>query len=361
MPAHQARMQQRVQVREEAFPSLARLPGIVGRLDGHIDEHGRAQDVGFGHEAPVTAVKGIVAIIAQDKVAARGHGDRAVVIGRVGRAVAIGLGQRRAVDHKRLPGGFPRRSPGMPISRLMKSCVRARNRRAKNDHLLTARLAPEAQMVVREGHAGVVAEAAHEQMIADEQRLLHGTRGNHAGLHHRAGDQQERQRHPAPGAQFAENTLAGGRSLIRRAAQRLPRPRQAGVSAVSALMTGGLGLDGPRLVEHSLGRGFGRRAGARFHFELHGIGRVDAGVAGGAEAAGRIVHGAAQAFEGKIANRIGAQEQANLFERALGRRQLRRNLVRQARADCATPRKPATPRAWACQCRSSRAKPSAGS
>ena len=39
-PAHQARMQQGVGIGVEALAKLARLPGVLRRLDGHIDHHG---------------------------------------------------------------------------------------------------------------------------------------------------------------------------------------------------------------------------------------------------------------------------------------------------------------------------------
>src|ERR1700676_5585272 len=47
-------------------------------------------------------------------------------------------------------------------------------------------------------------------MIADKERALHGSGGNHAGLHHRAGNQEKRERHPNPGEQFANQALAEG-------------------------------------------------------------------------------------------------------------------------------------------------------
>src|ERR1700681_2968795 len=50
-------------------------------------------------------------------------------------------------------------------------------------------------------------------MIADKQRALHGSGGNHAGLHHRASNQEKRERHPNPREQFANQALAEGVGL----------------------------------------------------------------------------------------------------------------------------------------------------
>ena len=73
-------MQQRIAVRVKPFANLARLPGVFGRFHGHVDEHGRADNVGLRDKAPVAAVVGVVAIIAQHEIAARGNGHRAVII-----------------------------------------------------------------------------------------------------------------------------------------------------------------------------------------------------------------------------------------------------------------------------------------
>src|SRR5690242_18103131 len=50
------------------------------------------------------------------------------------------------------------------------------------------------------------------------------------------------------------------------------------------------------------------------HFQLHKLGGICAGVAGGAEMAFVVFDGGAQAFEREIAERISANEFANLFD-----------------------------------------------
>ena len=78
----------------------------------------------------------------------------------------------------------------------------------------------------------------------------------------------------------------------------------------------------------------------RLHFELDELGRINAGVAGGAELAVVVLDGGAETVKRKIAERVGVNELANLFDGVL-------------RADEFQFR-------WACPCRSSTAKSSAG-
>src|ERR1700758_4194456 len=83
-------------------------------------------------------------------------------------------------------------------------------------------------------------------------------------------------------------------------------------------------LLGPVVVKSSFtGLSFGFRncdlfatTSGHANFELHVFAHVGAGVTGSAEAAGSVAHGAAQAFEREIADRISIKEEADLFERA---------------------------------------------
>ena len=60
-----------------------------------------------------------------------------------------------------------------------------------------------------ERNAGVVADAADDQMIADEDGVFHRAARNHARLHERAFDEEEREDHPEPGNDFAPDLIAG--------------------------------------------------------------------------------------------------------------------------------------------------------
>src|SRR5579862_284128 len=165
MPTHQMRMQHRVQIRQKPLADFPRLPGFVRCLDGHINEYRRAQKVGFRHEAPVTAVRGIAAIVAQDKVTACGHGDRAVVVTRVRQPVAVGLYERLTVYIDDALANFY--SVSGHADQTLDVVLVGFWRSAEDNHLLTPRLAPEAQVVTGEGNRRVVAHAAHKQVVAD--------------------------------------------------------------------------------------------------------------------------------------------------------------------------------------------------
>src|SRR5206468_7209301 len=47
--------------------------------------------------------------------------------------------------------------------------------RLEDNHLLAFGIAPEREMPLGERNAGIVADAAHDEVIADEQSALHGT------------------------------------------------------------------------------------------------------------------------------------------------------------------------------------------
>src|SRR5438309_2708259 len=83
---------------------------------------------------------------------------------------------------------------------------------------------------------------------------------------------------------------------------------------------------------------FAASGGRYANLELHIFGHVDAGVAGSTEAASGIADGAAQAFEREIADRIGVEEKANLFERASGACEIGAAAFGQAWADAGSVR-----------------------
>ena len=100
-------------------------------------------------------------------------------------------------------------SPGTPMQRLMKSGIAlVGQRRAKHDNLLPLRIAPQRNVIWREGNSSVVAEAAHDQMIADQHRRLHRAARNHARLHEGAFDEKKRDDDPKPGNDLAPDLIA---------------------------------------------------------------------------------------------------------------------------------------------------------
>src|SRR5262249_5903194 len=153
-------------------------------------------------KAPVAAIPGVFAIVAEHEIVALGNGYWAEIFRWVRRIVPVRLAQRLAIyEHSSLTDLHRiARHSDQPLYEVV---LVAGDRRLKYHHLLALGLAPETDVIAREGQANVVAEPAHEQMVADEQRTLHGSRRNHAGLHHRAGNQEKCQSYPAPGEQLA--------------------------------------------------------------------------------------------------------------------------------------------------------------
>lgn len=63
-------------------------------------------------------------------------------------------------------------------------------------------------MPIRKGQAGIVSDTANDQVIADQQGVFHGSRGNDAGLPNRSVDQQEDETNPEPRENFAADARA---------------------------------------------------------------------------------------------------------------------------------------------------------
>src|SRR5689334_9341719 len=73
-PAHDARMNKDACVRKHAVANVSWIPGFARSVDGHIYHHGRADNIGAWHEAPVAAVIGIIAIVTHHEIFFGGHG-----------------------------------------------------------------------------------------------------------------------------------------------------------------------------------------------------------------------------------------------------------------------------------------------
>src|SRR5260221_991916 len=73
-PANGAGMNDRISVGEEAGADIA-IPGIARRLERHINEHRRAENVIAGDAAPIAGVERIFAVVAHDEVAVSGDGE----------------------------------------------------------------------------------------------------------------------------------------------------------------------------------------------------------------------------------------------------------------------------------------------
>src|SRR5579871_4122017 len=78
-----------------------------------------------------------------------------------------------------------------------------REGRLEDDDLLAFWIAPQRNMQIGEGHTGVVSDAAHDEVIADEQRILHGAGGDNASLADGAVDEEKCESHPEPSDDLA--------------------------------------------------------------------------------------------------------------------------------------------------------------
>src|SRR5260370_1188126 len=78
-------------------------------------------------------------------------------------------------------------------------------RRLEDDDLLALGIAPQGHVPIGEGHARIVPDAAHDEVIADEQCVLHRAGTNDARLPDRAVDEQKGEADPEPGDDLALN------------------------------------------------------------------------------------------------------------------------------------------------------------
>src|SRR4029077_879230 len=81
-------------------------------------------------------------------------------------------------------------------------------------NLLALRTAPQRDVQIGERDAGVVTDAAHDQVISDQQSVFHGAGRDHASLTNRAIDQHKNQSDPDPGDDFATGALADSRRMV---------------------------------------------------------------------------------------------------------------------------------------------------
>src|SRR5882762_2962753 len=202
LPAHQAGMDQRIRVSKKALANLAGFPSVGRNVERHIYHHRRADYVFARHATPKAAVVGIAAIVAHHEITIVRNFDRGMQVVRIGAAGGVAFFKPCAVH----PDGAVANIDG--ISRETDDSLdivrRVRGeRRLEDNYLLAMRIAPQRHVPIREGYAGIVADAAHDQVIADKQRVFHRAGRNHSRLADRAINQQKNQRYPKPGDDLA--------------------------------------------------------------------------------------------------------------------------------------------------------------
>src|SRR5581483_10120220 len=215
-PPDTPRMDEHAGVREKTRAVLAGLPGIGRRIQGHVNQHGRTDDVAARNATPEAAVIGILAIVAHHEITFVRNAVGDLYVGgsdALRPAERVVFFEAFAVD----PDGAVVNIHGIPGQADDALDVVGRSgieRRLKNDDLLALGIAPQRNVKIGEGDACIVAEAAHDEVIADEQRVLHGAGGNHARLTDGAVDQQKHQPDPEPRDDFAAHLLLRGELLF---------------------------------------------------------------------------------------------------------------------------------------------------
>src|SRR5580704_18518788 len=210
-------MENRARIRQKSLANLPRLPSIGRHIQRHINHYRRPNNVLPRHAAPKSAVVRIRPIVTHRKITIVRNLVRKLDV-RVTGWRTSGRSRlawpNRVILHLLLPIHVNRpavniddisRQPDRPLHIIRR--VR-RKRRLKNDHLLAPRIPPQRYMPIRERHSRVVSDPAHDQVIPDQQRVLHRPRWNYARLPDRPIDQHERQRHPEPRDYLALHTLA---------------------------------------------------------------------------------------------------------------------------------------------------------
>src|SRR5581483_10219274 len=212
-PANHAWVQHGIDIGVDAFADLAGLPGIRRNIERHINQDRSANDVFARDNAPETAVVGIGAVIAHDEIRIGRDFERAMEIVRFGRTQRVFLDGALAIN----PNGTI-----MNLDRIARQADHALDvvrgiggeGRLEDDDLLAFWIAPEGDMQIGEGHTGVVSDAAHDEVVADEQRVLHGAGGNHASLADGAVDEEECESDPEPGDNLALNSGLDGQMRL---------------------------------------------------------------------------------------------------------------------------------------------------
>src|SRR6266850_1854933 len=216
LPAHDPRMQKGAGISKKPLANLARLPGLGRHIQRHIDNHRRSNDVISRHAAPEAAIERVAAIVTQGQVRIWRNFVRKVkrlktrvrrdVVRRRGFTWASGVlfNELLSVDPHRavmnVHGVAGESDDAFHVVRLIR-----RKGRLEDDDLLALGTAPERDVQIGERHTGVVADAAHDEVVANEQRVFHRARGDDARLPNRAIDEEKREADPEPRDDLALN------------------------------------------------------------------------------------------------------------------------------------------------------------
>src|SRR5207302_2967513 len=225
-PANGAGMEDAIYVRGKARAEIAGLPGVFRRLERHVNHHRSANDIFARHATPEAGIERILAVVAHGEITFRRYLVRKNLF-FVGKCAFVGAGRRRIrwSARVRLFKAFAVDPDGAlaDVDHIAGKSDNALNvvrligveGRLEDDDLLAFRIAPQRNVNVGKRNSGVVANAAHDEVIADEQRFFHGAGGNDARLADCTVDEKKNKADPEPRDDLAPDFLFGGEFFLR--------------------------------------------------------------------------------------------------------------------------------------------------
>src|ERR1700722_14821318 len=87
-----------VRVSKKSFANLARFPCILPNIEGHVNHHGRADNVVSRNAAPEAAVKRIEAIVAHHKITLVWNFERQLLVAPLAASERVILVELLSVD-----------------------------------------------------------------------------------------------------------------------------------------------------------------------------------------------------------------------------------------------------------------------
>src|SRR5216683_762744 len=202
-------MQQGVPISKKALTNVAGSPRAAGRVHGHVNHNRSADNVLAGNTTHKTTVEGILTVVAHHKIAIGRNFVRALHVVTLGPALGVTFVKPLAIDPNSAVADIERFS--RQADDAFHNVLRLGwNNGPEDDNLLALGIAPERHVPIGERNARVVADAAHDEVIADEQSVLHGAGGNDARLSDGAIDEQKGEAYPEPRDDLTLNFFSHG-------------------------------------------------------------------------------------------------------------------------------------------------------
>src|SRR6266568_1318943 len=197
-------MQQGVSVSKKALTNVAGSPRAAGCVHGHVNHNRSADNVFAGNTTHKTTVEGILTVVAHHKIAIGRNFVRALQVVTLGPALGVTFVKPLAIDPNSAVVDIER-FPGQANDAFHDVLRLGWNNGPEDDNLLALRIAPERHVPVGKGNTRVIADAAHDEMIANEKSFFHRARGNNTRLADGAVDKQKGEAYPEPRDDLALN------------------------------------------------------------------------------------------------------------------------------------------------------------